>query len=320
MVVSVKPRRPWVAVSLLLLGFTPALAFARDLPPIRESQPLGMGNVASSTRNLSLEDRIQRLEGLLEGQTLVDMLVRLEELQQEVQALRGENEVLTHTLDGITKRQRDLYLDIDRRLRQMQASSAGDTGTASSFTSDAATSQDGMTITAGSSAILTAAPTGVGQGAGVDQASSLAATAAPATGANTNVDPQLEQAAYTAAFNVLKDGQYKQSIAAFNSFMQQYPQGQYAGNAQYWIGEAYYVLRDYTRAITEFTAVLNSYPDSPKRADAMLKVGFAYYELQEWLKSQQALSDLVAQYPQSTAAQLAKNRLHRMKLEGKVAP
>ncbi len=71
-----------------------------------------------------LEDRVTRLEQLVNGRGLVEMLTQLEQLQREVQALRGEVELQGHELQQLKARQRDLYVDLDRRLQQLEAGAA----------------------------------------------------------------------------------------------------------------------------------------------------------------------------------------------------
>ena len=80
------------------------------------AQAAPLAPAAAPTPQLSAEQRLARLERMLDNQGLVDLLVRLESLQAEVQRLRGEVEVQTHTIAELKKRQRELYLDIDRRL------------------------------------------------------------------------------------------------------------------------------------------------------------------------------------------------------------
>ena len=76
--------------------------------------------VAAENGKASVEDRLNRLERLVNSKGLVDVMVRVESLQNELQRLVGEIEVQKHTLGEIKKRQRDLYLDIDRRILQIE--------------------------------------------------------------------------------------------------------------------------------------------------------------------------------------------------------
>ena len=96
-----------------------------------------------------------------------------------------------------------------------------------------------------------------------------------------------------------------------------YPQSEFADNAQYWLGETYYVLRRYDLAIAEFSKIIKSYPNSPKLADAFLKIGFSYFEIQDWTNARKALERVTAQFPESGAAALAKKRLEQMRIDGK---
>ncbi len=72
----------------------------------------------------SLEARVSRLERLVESKGLVDMLMRLQRLQKEVQRLQGRMEVQAHAIEELKKRQRELYLDLDRRLSRLEAREA----------------------------------------------------------------------------------------------------------------------------------------------------------------------------------------------------
>jgi tol-pal system protein YbgF len=115
----------------------------------------------------------------------------------------------------------------------------------------------------------------------------------------------------------LKDGQYEQAITEFQSFLSQYPSGDFSDNARYWLGEANYATRRYNIAVQEFRKLLEQSPGSSKSADAMLKLGYAYYELGEWDSARKTLTDVTNRHANSTAARLAESRLQKMRLEGR---
>jgi tol-pal system protein YbgF len=125
-----------------------------------------------------------------------------------------------------------------------------------------------------------------------------------------------EKAAYQAAFDTLKEGRYKKAKTELKSFLDKYPNSSYAGNAQYWLGEAHYVTRNFEQGIIEFKKVINNYPGSSKMPDAMLKLGYTYYELKQFDQAKVILQDLRNRFPQSTAARLATKRLDRIRKEG----
>ena len=126
------------------------------------------------------------------------------------------------------------------------------------------------------------------------------------------VDPAEEQKAYRAAFDLLKSGKFTEATVALTEFLRKYPSGDFADNAQYWLGEAYYVNQEFDPALKAFKQLLVDYPDSPKRAHSMLKIGFIYDENGQKDQARKILTELTIQYPKSTAASLATKRLKRL--------
>ncbi len=135
--------------------------------------------------------------------------------------------------------------------------------------------------------------------------------------APAGVDSPESEAAYRDAFGMLKAGQYEDSIAAFNSFMQLYPGSQYADNAQYWLGEAYYVMRQFEPAIEQYQQLVRNYPDSKKQSHAMLKIAYSYYELGLTDQAMSVLGELKTRFPGSAAARLADERIQRIRAEAR---
>jgi tol-pal system protein YbgF len=121
-----------------------------------------------------------------------------------------------------------------------------------------------------------------------------------------------EQAAYSQAFDALKSSNYPAAISGFRAYLTQYPSGSLADNAQYWLGEAYYVTRDFDQAAQAFRAVGERYPSSRKAPDALLKLGFSQFELKRYGEARTTLNDVVTRFPDSDAAKLAKERLAKM--------
>ena len=301
---------PALALSLLLISSPGALAQAKN-PQQMESDisvlQQGLGKI---------EKDMGKLQKLLDNRAMLELFQRMDEIAQEVSQLRGMLEQQDHDLAGLKKRQRELYLDSDQRIRDLE------------ITSNRAPAAAAAETDAGSA--VSAPPIDVKPQAAIEEVEVLApvivspppvavmphpaeVTAPPIT---PSVTVSEERAAYQAAFDMLKEGRYKAANTAFNSFLQRYPQSSYAGNAQYWLGESNYVTRQFQQAVMEFQTVLKKYPTSNKVADAMLKLGYTHYELHEFDKATSQLQDLLKAYPKSTAARLAGKRLDRMKKEG----
>jgi tol-pal system protein YbgF len=121
-----------------------------------------------------------------------------------------------------------------------------------------------------------------------------------------------EQATYDAAMAALRGGNYDRAIASFREVVTNYPAGELASNAQFWIGESYYTKGDLESAITAYRKVLADWPDSRKAPDAMVKLGFSLSDLRRTAEARNTLEDVVRKYPGSPAAQLAADRLKRL--------
>lgn len=245
---------------------------------------------------MSLQDRVQRLERATNSQALIDMLKRVEELQVEVQNLRSQVEEQTNSLDGVKNRQRDIYVDIDRRLQHLE-SGAG--SPAAAATTD---------MSAGAVAPAVAAPSGAPTGG-------VASTPAPDAGP-TIVDGMTPRQAYEKAFDLLRKANYEQSITEFQRFLRNFPQSEFAGNAQYWLGEANYQMKRFDQAIVEFKKAISAYPNGPKVADAYLKLGYTYYQLGKWAEARHNLNEAKSRFGGTSAARLAEQQLNRMVQEG----
>ncbi|MFQ5642478.1 MAG: tol-pal system protein YbgF [Thiogranum sp.] len=272
--------------------------------PLLLSCLLLVGANAAAVSKQELETRIQQLERKLDSRSLVDLMEQVSSLQREIRQLRGDIEVQTHSMENLQKRQRDLYLDIDRRLHRLEVGGVQQPGAGG----------------AGSSSVPAgAAPAAAATGAAAEAAPGKAPQApAVATTAAAALNPADQRKDYDHALEQLKEGRYNEASSAFRAFLEKYPVSSYADNAQYWLGEVFYVTRQFQPALDEFGKVLNNHPDSPKVADAKLKMGYIQYELKDWAKAQELLKQVVGDYPGTTTARLAQERLERMKREGHV--
>jgi tol-pal system protein YbgF len=250
----------------------------------------------------ALNQRIDRLERIIKGQGLVSLLSRVDQLQNEIQRLNGDNESLRHEIETMQKRQRDLYLDLDERLQsQSQPATAVEVPQVQQANGD-------------ETGNLTTAPKSqTSDTPALDTTTPETAGSSPAVQVNTApVAVESGEAAYQAALQTLRSGQYEQAITALAAFPEQYPQSNYLPNAYYWKGEANYVLQHFDLAITDFQTVIDRFPKSTKIADATLKRGFSEYELGKVEAALSTLKYVVEQYPNTSAARLAKVRIDRI--------
>jgi tol-pal system protein YbgF len=220
-------------------------------------------------------------------------------LQSDIQRLNGDNESLRHEIEQMQDRQRQLYLDLDQRLEEQKlvgSNSALTSETSAPDLSDV-TPSDEQTQTGTTESTATEQTTESVESTNV---------------ANAPVAVENGEAAYQAALQTLRSGNYEEAVKALTSFPQQYPQSSYLPNAYYWQGEANYVLRQFDEAIKNFQKVITSYPGSSKVADATLKLGFSQYEKGAVEQAKATLNSVMTEFPNTSAARLAKVRLERM--------
>jgi len=260
--------------------------------------------------------------------------VEVQGLRDEMASLRNEIELQRNQLDKLMERQRNLYDDLDYRLRQqeraagasitMSQSAAGNVGLGSSNTgsgfSNTTTGINPAPVPGTASSQppqgpTTAAPaTGVQNVASTGQDATMAIQSAAAKQAAI-ATPE-EQAAYDEAFNLLKQSRYQESVTAFRQQLSLHPTGALADDAQYWIGEAMYVTRDFPSGLTAFETVVNRYPDSARVAEAMLKLGYIQYELGAKEEARQTFTQVVNRFPGSRVAISAQTRLRKLQGDG----
>jgi tol-pal system protein YbgF len=235
-----------------------------------------------------LDARITRIERIVANQ--IEVAQRLDEVQSTVRQLRGRLEELEHGNEALAKQQRDLYADLDKRLAAAGGAAAGAAAGGAAAGGAAAGSATGETAAAGGATTPGGAP---GAAAG-------------------NAPSSVEQAVYTQAFDALKAGSYSVAITGFKDFLGTYPASPLAENAQYWLGEAYYVNHDYEAAAGAFRAVLKKWPDSRKAPDALLKLGYTQYAQKQNAAARATLIEVTRKYPGSDSAKLAADRLRRV--------
>lgn len=243
----------------------------------------------------ALEGRVARLERILSTEGPSQILLRVQQLQQEVQDLRGLVESQQHRLDRLERR-----LPSGDDSGATAGPSGIDDGDWRSPRSDEQLRQWGQQPeTAGW-------VDGLGEGF----------VRGPAGGGLSLPSPETatggERDAYLAAFDLLKDRQYEDAIGAFDDLIERFPQGEYAEDSLFWLGETYFVTRDYDAAMTQYDRLIAAYPQSERLPSAMLKVGYIHEEQGHLESARAVLEEVTARYPFSNEAGLARDRLKRM--------
>jgi tol-pal system protein YbgF len=266
----------------------------------------------------STNDRVTALEQQLAASRSgnIDLLNQITQLRSEMQALRSQIEELQQQLDQQKQIGRNQFLDLDGRLNRLEAGAA--------VNPQVVDAQAAATMPALSGATTTAKPVATTP-AVAKPAVITPAVAKPVSTTPTVQDspPRVygdagvggdERAAYNAAFDALKAGRYVDSARLFQGFLGAFPNGSYAPNAYYWLGESYYVTQNYALALEEFQALLDRYPTHDKAPGALLKVGLAQYGLRQLDAAEATLAQVIKRYPASDAARTADDRLRAIQL------
>jgi tol-pal system protein YbgF len=269
---------------LTLLGAflsAPAVAFAVEVPIEDITQQASSSANAGGDSMATTDQRVNILEKQMRNLTQMDLLNQINTLQQEVQRLRGKLDVQKHDLQQLTEQLRTQYQDLDQRLKQ----SKPDAGV---------------------------------QALGTADTSANKVTHAKVIPTEVLSDSSLEeQKEYQAAYGYLRDRDYMHAKTTLQNFLSKYPDGSYAANAHYWLGEIYLIQGQPDPAAAEFNIVISKYPTNTKVPDAMLKLGFAYCDKGDWTKAREQLSAVKKKYAGTTTAQLALTRLQQLKQQGK---
>jgi tol-pal system protein YbgF len=224
-----------------------------------------------------IAERLTKLEDAVKAQAssgnqpVLDLANQLQVMREDLRGLRGQIEVMSNNIEANAKRQRDMYVDLDTRLRRFEQG---------------------------------AAPAAPGAAPGPGAAAPAAAPSLTASSALAN-----ETQAYEAAQNQRRVGNYPGAITAFQAFVTQYPKSPLAHRAQYWIGDSYYNTRDFKSAITNQQKLISTYSDSPSVPDALLNMASSYIELGDTASARKTMDSLVSRYPTSEAAEKARRRL-----------
>ncbi|GAC15303.1 tol-pal system protein YbgF [Aliiglaciecola lipolytica] len=224
----------------------------------------------------SLTKRVEVIERILDSRTEMQHRIQqqLDDMQNEVSEMRGTLELHNHQLEKILERQRELYLEIDKRIAAVSSQTNQQTTSPNANQNGAAdSSQIEMPVVTNAS----------------------------------------ESDAYDRAVNlILRDKQYDLAIPEFQAFINTYPNSTYAPNAHYWLGQLLFNKQQWEKAAEQFQILVSGYPDSSKRADALFKLGVVEQRRDNLARARQLFEQVLSEYPDSASSRLADSRLKAM--------
>ena len=256
---------------LMLIVSSALYAESRVLPPVVDNSTYPGGSTYSASTP--------------SANSMYEVLGRLEQLQHEVQLLRGVVEEQSQTIIDLQKRQGNIYSDLDLRLQALTGNDV------QHKVVDVTTAQTAQSV--------------VKKPVAVQKKSK-------AVNKDTKSSSMRQKELYHAAYETLRNGHNVRAIAEFKTLLTEFPNGEYADNAQYWLGEAYKVNQDLNAAKAAFSKVVSNYSGSPKVPDALLKLGYIELAQKNKVKARDYLTQVTVSYPGTTAAHLAAKKLKEL--------
>jgi tol-pal system protein YbgF len=262
------------------------------------------------------------------GSLAAQQQVQAQQFQQQLTELTGQVERLEIKVNEIAAQLERMQKDTEYRLGVLEGGGAvgaadgaamGVDGAAAAPAADAAgqpprqeiqiqtqgaaappppSGQQGVlgTLSASQAANLPQAPAGAAEEAAAKAGQQVAM---PNAGVVLPGSTPREQ--YEYATNLIQRGAYDQAEIALKSFIQQHPKDTLTGNAQYWLGETYYVRNDFKNAAVAFAEGYQKYPDSQKAPDNLLKLAMALGQQGQKENACVALRQLEKRYPDASA-------------------
>ena len=238
---------------------------------------------AQSTRERldALESRVAQAEQLLQGSALAELSTRIDQLEAQLRALRGELETQANEQAALRKQLTDLTGELDRRLAAAPVPVAVPAPVVDA------------------SPPVAAAPTAAGPAA-------AAPAAAPAA---TGPDPLGPVQRYQLAFEALRAADYPKATAGFDDMIARYPDHALATNARYWLGRSLVLQQDHARAVDAFAAALAGPLEAARVPDAMLRKAQSELQLGKRDAASATLQQLIERFPDSEPARQARGLL-----------
>ncbi len=126
-------------------------------------------------------------------------------------------------------------------------------------------------------------------------------------------NPVGENKTFEAAYGFYKAENYQNAAIAFRDFLKQFPQSVHEANVNYWMGNAYFLSKDYANSLDSYQALVSKFQDHPRVPEAMLNIAECQLELKNKFAAQKTLKQVITQFPGSDASDKAKKRLATLK-------
>jgi tol-pal system protein YbgF len=264
MITFTASRRSALCSALLLLASAGAAQAERFQPlPVESRQTVSSQYAPVPTQDPGVQQPV------IPSSVQWELYSQLQQMQEELQRLRGLLEEQAYQIEQINRQQRERYIDLDQRITRLTTEAGG---------ASRASNQPVLASGASSS--------------GID-----------------------EKATYDQAINLMRERKFVESIESLEKLLTAHPQGEFAGNAQYWLGELYMALTpsQLDAAKAHFVRMLSQFPSHAKVPDALYKLGMIYQQEGEAQRAQVTLRKLIDEYPNHPTSRLAEEAMSALR-------
>lgn len=203
------------------------------------------------------------------------VLTRLDDLEGQIRSLTGQLEQVTFKIDQANREMEGLSKDTDFRLRQLEQGAPGRAMTPRFDDADVP----------------------LARGAPMPQS-----TPEEQSLGTIPVDPETGnyQEDYDGALSHLRRGEHENAEKSLRMFLDNHGDSELAGNAQYWLGESYYVREMWRPAAQSFLICVQKFKSGLKAPDCMLKLGMSLASMGEKDKACKTLSEINRRFPDAS--------------------
>jgi tol-pal system protein YbgF len=236
----------------------------------QENDQSVLAAMPSNHEPLTEEQRLTKLESQMANQNQMDLQTQIQNLQKEIQELRGRLDMQAHSLQTIEERLRMQTPNSEQTLPITPASNP-----------------PAKKILPESSDIIKD----------------------PAAKNMPSNHSLPDEEAYQSAIQQIKGKNYPSAIKNLKAYLLKFPSGRYVSNTHYWLGELYLLRNNQAQAIKEFNIIVNQYPQNQRMKETLLKLGTLYYDQGNKKKGREFLARVQRDYPSTVAAKLASEKL-----------
>ena len=273
-------------------------AFAQDAGQLRRLERLEAGAAALGGRGVEVA------QADMPHSLAADFEVRLQRMERTLSELTGRYEEAVYQMSQLKDRLERINGDVDFRLQALEKGGGGG-GLSGGLGGGAATAPS---VPASKTPEKPAAPPAAPPATAAKPADTKVAALPPGAG------PEKQ---YEHAFELLSKADYDRSEKEFREFLAKNKSHNLAGNAQYWLGETYYVRNKFVEAASAFAEAIQKYPKGTKAPDSLLKLGMSLAQLKQNADACTAFGQLMTKFPDASASIKRRAETERRRLNCK---